>query len=312
MSNFFRTITQKARRHAPSWLRWNVGPYVAYAAYLFRIHVLGNKDAPKVLSLHGTLDLILKDNLSVIRLGDGEMSIMGKSDLGFQKSNGNLARQLEEIIRVNLKGLLICVPGTFSNLDDFSGVAFWFALHHQFRYRHDWLTLLSPTQVYGDTQITRPYLAYKQSLRKKSGEIFRKLFSIWSGRHVLLIEGSKSRVGVGNDMFKDAASVSRILGPAENAYDRYREILSEALKASKDRIILLALGPAAKILAYELFSAGYRVIDIGHADMEYEMYLRQEPVEAKVRYKYFNEIHERNPEECTDPEYLSQISTKIE
>jgi len=72
------------------------------------------------------------------------------------------------------------------------------------------------------------------------------------------------------------------------------------------------LGPAAKVLAYDLFKAGYRVIDIGHADMEYEMYIRKEPVQVKVRYKYFNELQERDPEECTDPEYLSQIIANIQ
>jgi hypothetical protein len=101
------------------------------------------------------------------------------------------------------------------------------------------------------------------------------------------------------------------LGPAENAYARLADIRQEALKISKDKLILLALGPAAKVLAYDLFMAGYRVIDIGHVDMEYEMYVRKQPIETKVRYKYFNEIHERNPEDCTHPEYLGQIIAKI-
>lgn len=300
-------IIQKIRKATPDQIRWKFGPYIAYLAYIIRVYILQNADAPKVLSLNDTLDLIIKENLSVIRFGDGEMSIMEKTDLGFQKADNQLAKRLKEIIRLNVKGLLICVPGIFSKLDDFAGVAFWFALHHQFRYRHEWLGLLSTSQTYGDTLVTRPYLGYKDSLRKESGKIFKKLFSIWRGRHVVLIEGSKSRVGVGNDMFKEAMSVSRILGPAENAFFKHQEILQEALKVSKEKLILLALGPAAKVLAYDLFKAGYRVLDIGHVDMEYEMYIRKEPIETKVKYKYFNEIHERNPEDCTDPEYLSQI-----
>jgi hypothetical protein len=70
------------------------------------------------------------------------------------------------------------------------------------------------------------------------------------------------------------------------------------------------LGPAAKVLAYDLFLEGFRVFDIGHIDMEYEMYLKNEPKLTKVKYKYFNEINERNPEDCKDPEYLSQITEK--
>jgi glycosyltransferase family protein len=279
--------------------------------YLVRVYILGNKDTPKVLTLHGTVDLVIKDSLSVIRFGDGEMSIIGKTNLGFQNADDGLAIKLVEIIKQDKKGLLICIPGMFSKLNDFAGVAFWFNLHHQFRYRADWLALLSKTQTYGDTLITRPYLAYNEDLRKKSGKIFKKLFSIWQDKNVILVEGLKSRLGVGNDMFKNATSLSRILGPAENAYSKIVEIKKEVLKSPKDTLILLSLGPAAKVLAYDLFLRGYRVIDIGHIDMEYEMFLRKEPIEAKVRYKYFNEINERDPEECTDPEYLGQIVAQI-
>jgi hypothetical protein len=80
---------------------------------------------------------------------------------------------------------------------------------------------------------------------------------------------------------------------------------------TKEKLILLSLGPTAKILGLELFQQGYRVIDIGHIDMEYEMFLRKEPLLTKVPHKYFNEINERNPVDCTDPIYLSQIITTI-
>lgn len=307
LENIFNWI----RKHTPLWLHWKMGPVVAKGVYLFRMHILGNKDAPKVLSASDTLDLIVKDNLSVIRFGDGEMTIMEGDNLGFQKTNPELAKRLKEIIQVDLPGLLICVPDFFGKLEGLVHFAYTFALHHQFRYRRKWLVLLSQNRVYGETGMTRPYLGYDENARKHSGKIFRKIFLLWKGKEVVLIEGSKSRLGVGNDLFKDAVSVNRILCPPENAFDRYNEILAEALKTGKDKLILLSLGPTAKLLGYDLFINGYRVIDIGHVDMEYEMYLRKEPAQTKVKYKYFNEISERNPEECSEPEYLSQIIAKI-
>lgn len=311
MDKIVRKIIHVLRQHTPLWLHWKIGPFVAHAVYVFDVHVMGKKSGPKILSVTDTLDLIIKKNLSVIRIGDGEMSIMTKSDLGFQKTNEDLANRLKEIIKTDQEGLLICLPGLFGKLDEFAPFAVKFAKHHLMRYRHEWLNLVSSSYVYGNTFFTRPYLAYKESLRKNSGEIFLKLFSIWHGKHVVLIEGSKSRVGVGNDMFKDSVSVSRILCPAENAYTKWEEIFKEACKLSKDKLILLALGPAAKVIGFKLFLAGYRVIDIGHVDMEYEMYIRKESAQSKVRYKYFNEINERNPEECTDPKYIRQIIAKI-
>ena len=83
------------------------------------------------------------------------------------------------------------------------------------------------------------------------------------------------------------------------------------MKIGKDKLILLSLGPAAKVLAYDLFLAGYRVVDVGHVDMEYEMFLRGETKLTKIANKYVNELNERTPEDCTDPTYLSQIITTI-
>ena len=65
------------------------------------------------------------------------------------------------------------------------------------------------------------------------------------------------------------------------------------------------------MIGYELFNRGYRVIDIGHLDMEYEMFLRKSEHLVSVPFKYFNEINFRNPEECTDLNYQNQIIVKI-
>ena len=79
----------------------------------------------------------------------------------------------------------------------------------------------------------------------------------------------------------------------------------------KDALILVSLGPAAKLIAYELFKSGYRVIDIGHIDMEYEMFIKKSEKIVEVKYKYFSEINIRNPENCNDDEYQRQILIKI-
>ncbi|MBS7021576.1 MAG: DUF1792 domain-containing protein [Firmicutes bacterium] len=40
-------------------------------------------------------------------------------------------------------------------------------------------------------------------------------------------------------------------------------------------IILLAIGPTATVLSYDLADNGFQVIDIGHLDVEYQWYLMQ-------------------------------------
>lgn len=312
MKHKIQKMIQWIRDHTPLSLRIKIGPVIAYIVYFCRVYMFGNHHTPKVLPLNETLDLIIKENLSVIRFGDGEMSLIENIDLAFQNKNKELSMRLKKILPLDIPGLLICVPGIFGKLNTFVKKSFRFTLHHLFKHMHQWTDLLSSTQIYGDAFITRPYLTYNNIGRQKSGDIFRKLFLIWENQDIVVIEGSKSRLGVGNDLFAGAKSIKRILCPAENAFEKYEAIKEESMKLGKDRLILVSLGPTAKVLAYDLFLAGYHVIDIGHIDMEYEMFLRNSHTLVKVPYKYFNEIGERNPEDCNDHLYLSQIIAKIE
>lgn len=302
-------IIQRIREKIPLSFRQKVGPLAAYFVYVWSVYVRKNRQVPKVLSLEETINAIIKEELSVIRFGDGEMSLMENEDLGFQDKDCELAVKLKKVLQTDIKGLLICIPGFWGKLDMFVGISFRFILHHLFRFGHIWRSLLSYEQIYGDAYITRPYLGYKD--KTNSGNIFKKLFSIWEDKKVVLIEGEKSRLGVGNDMFDKVSSLERILCPAEGAFLKYEEIKNKAVAIDKDKLILVSIGPAAKVLAYDLFLLGYRVIDVGHIDMEYEMFLKKETKLVKVQYKYFNEIDERNPDECTDPKYLSQIIGRI-
>lgn len=304
-----QSVLQTIRQNTPLSIRHKIGPIIAYAIYVTNIHFRKNRSRPHVLSIEDTLDLILKEKLSVIRFGDGEITLLDGGDTAFQKHDNKMTSQLEAVLKVNDPRLLICIPGIWDKLDIFEDYAYWFNMHHIYRHGHVWKSLLSRTQTYGDTNMTRPYLAYKD--KSRADKIFKKLFSIWADQEIVLIEGAKSRLGVGNDMFKNTKSVQRLLCPPENAFNKYDRIKEVALKTSKDKLILISLGPTAKVLAYDLYKEGYRVIDVGHIDMEYEMFLRKESKLTKVKYKYFNEINERTPEECTDATYLKEIIDTI-
>ena len=304
-----QVVIQKVRGATPLRIRQKIGPVISFVLYVFNTRVRKNRKIPKVLPIKDTVDLIVKKKLSVIRFGDGEISLIDGLNLGFQKRDRELSNKLEVILRTNKEGLLICIPGIWDRLENFKSYAYWFNMHHLYRYGHVWKNVLSYNAVYGDTNITRSYLAYVD--RSDCNSIFKSIFSIWNASDVILVEGEKSRLGVGNDMFNSVKSLKRILCPPENAFEKYEEIKKEVLKNDKDKLILVSLGPTAKVLAYDLFLLNYRVVDIGHVDMEYEMFLRGETKQTKVEFKYFNEINERDPEECKDEKYLSQIIANI-
>ena len=79
---------------------------------------------------------------------------------------------------------------------------------------------------------------------------------------------------------------------------------------------LLALGPTATALAYDLYKSGYQAIDIGHVDIEYEWFLKKASKKMKIKGKYIGEgvstKEERlNIGDIVDEKYESQIIAKI-
>lgn len=302
-------LSDRLRSLIPLPLRRLVGPYIGYVAYFVRTRFKGPTWVPIVLSPEDTLNKIRAEEMSLIRFGDGELSLLSGLNLGFQKYDRELAEKMRSVITSDHPKLLIGIPGIFGRLEHFAPLSFWFEIHHLFRYGKLWRELVRPNRVYGDAFITRPYLSYKD--RNGAAAIYRSIKTLWAERDIILIEGEKSRLGVNNDLFAEVKSLRRVLGPAENAFAQASDIISSVSTLPKDNLVLLSLGPAAKVIGYELFQRGYRVLDIGHLDMEYEMFLRQSDHLVAVPYKYFNEIAARNPEDCVDPKYQSEIIAKF-
>ena len=98
-----------------------------------------------------------------------------------------------------------------------------------------------------------------------------------------------------------------------NPFFFYNKILNESLKVDKNKLILLALGPTATVLAFDLYKAGYHVVDVGHVEIEYEWYLRNVTTKIKIKNKYVNEAIDgnKNIQNINDKEYLNQIIAKI-
>ena len=120
--------------------------------------------------------------------------------------------------------------------------------------------------------ITKFYLKLKDV--SKLPKYISNLRKIWGGRDVLMIEGEISRQGIGNDLFDNVNSMKRIICPERHSFSVYGQILSAVLEFDKNILVLISLGPTATVLAYDLSKLGYQAIDIGHADLEYELYLR--------------------------------------
>lgn len=259
-----------------------------------------------------TIHEIVMQGKSISRYGDGEFDLLLGMDNSFQKKNEKLAIRLAEILKSNLENHIVAIPnvyGAFENrTEEFKEC---FRRHLSGGRREKEYALLDMKKVYYDAFISRPYKDYED--KSHAGEHFQMLKQIWNGKDVTIVEGMKTRMGVGNDLLAGVKSCNRILCPVVNAFDFYEDILTAIKKVDRSRIILIALGATATVLAYDLAQEGYQAIDIGHIDIEYEWYLRGALKAEVIEGKYVNEASGGRivSDDIVDSRYLNEVMITI-
>ncbi len=231
----------------------------------------------------------------------------------FTRYTPEIGKRLTEILMSESKNCLICLPYVFKDKSAFYGYARFFFLREYVYCLGIWekMNVIAKRYLFGDASFTRFY--YHRADIKDHDLYIAKLKRLWDGQQIVFLEGECSRLGVGNDLFDNAASIERFLMPSTDAFDKYDEIIEAVKGMSRDKLYLLALGHTATILAYDMAQLGFRAIDVGHIDIEYE-WMRMEATEKiSVKNKYVNEVKEgRISSEFDDPVYQSQIIGRIQ
>lgn len=269
---------------------------------------------PVIRSSKEAIDEIIQNKKSLVRFGDGEFATMeGQIRAKFQTEvDTKLAQRLYEVLRNDEESVVTAIADNYGNLDKYATNS-----QREIRaymapeVRESHLRLLAPGKVYYNAYLSRPYAMYADKDAEKMQEKFLRLRNLWEDRDCVFIEGEKTRMGVGNDLFDNARSIRRILAPAENAFGVYDTLLDTAKQCENDVLFLLALGPTATVLAYDLAMVGYQALDIGHLDLEYEWYLQGEGGRTAVPHKYNNEYPGgEQVTEIADAVYEGQIIAK--
>lgn len=271
--------------------------------------------APAVMLIEETIHHILEHRVSVSRFGDGELMMILGHSIGFQKADPVLQARLKEILKNGSSNcLIVTVPDIFTDeklaLRTEDNQIFW--RKHLASHRKDWYALMHRKKDYYNTAISRFYYPIKD---KNQSRMFAELLKkIWEQQNLLIVEGEFSRLGVGNDLFENAASLYRIICPAKNAFHCYDQIFGETAKNATGKLILIALGPTATVLAADLAEKGFWAIDIGHVDMEYMWMQQQSEGRTPVKGRVLNEVTTQQDNALSEEEeqsYLNSIITKI-
>ena len=282
------------------------------------------------LRLHDSWDTIkqiVSSKASISRFGDGELQIMHRylkeleenttnsaSEVDtFQKYNKDLGKRLWEIWQqASNDKWLLAAPYSLKDSRCLKGYTRFF-FERETLTRFDLIEPWAKKHNFYDASFTRFYM--ERCDIKDYPKYISELKKIWDNRDILFVEGNKSRLGVGNDLFDNAKSIRRLLCPATGAWDKYDEILTKTLKYSNtETLVLIALGQTATVLAYDLAQSGIQAIDLGHVDIEYEWYRMGAKTKVPIPGKYVNEASggrsvSEHPEAGT---YQSEIIDRID
>lgn len=243
-----------------------------------------------ILSFEATINEIILNKKSISRFGDGEFRLLTKErGIYFQNLNDKIAERLHDVLNSNLPNHLVCIPSSLKTRENLKREVkvHWLNFINQ-KGKAIALSIEKQDNIFGDALITRFYLDYKNT-----HEVLRKVNSlkkIWENRDLLIVEGEFSRLGIGNDFFNNAKSIERILCPSTNAFEKYEEILEASKKFGRNKLVIIALGPTATILVYDLAKENYWALDLGHVDIEYSWFLQNAQSKVPVKGKKSAEV----------------------
>ena len=297
--------------------------YYQFKNFKYEIsHKLNEKifRVPKIIKKEDLVELLIKTNNSISRFGDGEFAIILEGEKNkdiestYQGYNEYIVNRSKEILTSNNNNLCVCIPNNFENISTMRGKSkkAWQILMG--KNRKNFYTILNMDKIYYDSFISRPYMDFIKNKKtyKITEKYFKKLKQIWENKNIIFVEGFGSRLGLGNDLFNNANSIKRILCPNSNAFKKYNEILEECKKQPRDSLFILALEMTATVLSADLCELGFRALDMGHIDIEYEWFLMKAKDKIDVNNKNVNECGQPNKTfEIKNLEYNNQIIAKI-
>ena len=193
-----------------------------------------------------------------MRFGDGEYECIAGNGIEFQEKSKTLEKWLLRTLRSESDHCLIAFHAydspDFERIDsyeDFEYLDGCFAQVSELL-----LKCISADRVYGNALMSR------LPVFQESG--VENVKRLWDRRDAVLVTGKDSAFELDARLFHNLNSVAYVYGLARNAFSEYDILLSKCLQFDKEKLFLIALGPTATVLAFDLSELGYQALDIGH------------------------------------------------
>lgn len=213
-----------------------------------------------LLSSEKTIDEIINNQTSLIRMGDGELKILEGKGISYQDYSDSLRSELSLIIDTYLEekyesGYILAMPNEFLKCNGLKlikkrvWVSCWSHFRRVFKERYD------QNIIYGDAFIfSKKYLSYYSE--------------IWKGKSNILFLHNDDRYAKSFEK-EYGKKVDFIKVPNNNAYSVVDDLCQKIAiyltgKNKYNTIVLISAGPCAKVIVYRLRNLGFQIIDTGH------------------------------------------------
>lgn len=255
---------------------------------------------------------------SIIRFGDGELMIMkGGNIKNYQNFTDNLQKKLIESFQNSENNYIIGIPYVFDNDKNLNLKTKLYWSQYLLRNYSFLKKILDKNSTYYSCQVTRVYI--NSTNPEDSQEVFSLWKDLFKNKNILVVEGSMSKIGIGNNLLEPALSINRIVCPYKDAFEKYSEIYEftlEYIHANNPDLVLFSLGPTATVLAAEISNnTSVQCIDVGNLDSEYSWYISKAKKRTSLQGKRIYELENDEFSELLSDEadlYNSQIIKQIQ
>ncbi|USS90338.1 GT-D fold domain-containing glycosyltransferase [Fructilactobacillus carniphilus] len=244
-----------------------------------------------IAKIEETIDAVADKNISISRFGDGEFKWIHMTEQNsYEIESPKLSKRLLEVLNSTDPMVRICLPQAFRDPKILTATKYW--EREMGKYGSKWSNDPNPEHYYLNTSVTRPYMDLID--KSVATYVFNRFKKHLQDKNVLMIEGDQTNFGKENDLLSNSRKITRLICPSKNAFENYNRILEDAKVRIYEKqidIVLVALGPTATILAYDLTRlTGKQVLDVGHMDIEYSWYLNGDTKRVPVKGKAVNEV----------------------
>ena len=195
--------------------------------------------------------MALLNGASIARFGDGELRLALGVSVGHQEAKPDLVGELNHILKHPTK----CLVGIPYVSKDSPKKETWEKYGTK-----KYTSLYNPEKQYHSAFITRPDSAPWIDTQ----DYWDAVEELWSGKDIIIVSGSPK--GFRPEEMRAAKSIKFIQTFAEQAYLDIDRIEKE-IGHDAGKVILLAAGATATVLAYRLSEKGFQALDLGHAPM---------------------------------------------